>query len=120
MTAMKQNPFSGPWRIVWMAGWDQDYVDMEVPGHITFGSGRSGSFQFGLVQAQMDCRAGRPAGRRIEFTWHGFDEGDAVAGSGHAEIVGGELQGHFYIHLGDDSAFRAIRQSAAPSRLVLG
>ena len=58
MTAMKQNPFSGPWRIVWMAGWDQDYVDMEVPAHITFGSGRSGSFQFGLVQAQMDCRAG--------------------------------------------------------------
>lgn len=24
---MTTNPFSGPWRIVWMSGWDQDYVD---------------------------------------------------------------------------------------------
>lgn len=75
---MKQDPFSGPWRIVWMSDWDQDYVDMDVSGHVTFGAGRSGSFQFGLVQ------------------------------------------GHLYIHLGDDSAVRgprsavrAVRQAAA-------
>ena len=48
-----KNPFTGPWRIVWMSGWDQDYVDMDVPGHITFETARSGSFQFGLVQGQM-------------------------------------------------------------------
>jgi hypothetical protein len=51
-----KNPFSGVWRIVWMSGWDQDYVDLEVPGHITFETARSGTFQFGLVEAQMDCR----------------------------------------------------------------
>lgn len=110
------SPFAGKWRIVWMSGWDQDYVDMEVPGNISFGTGHSGSFQFGLVQAQMDCRINKLRTSRIEFTWHGFDEGDEVTGRGHAEIVDGELQGHLYIHLGDDSAFRAIRQTAVPKK----
>lgn len=51
--------------------------------------------------------------QRIEFTWHGFDEEDELTGRGHAEIVGGELQGHLYIHLGDESAFRAVGEAAA-------
>lgn len=110
---MMKNPLAGPWRIVWMSGWDQDYVDMEVPGHITFGTGQSGSFQFGLVQGEMDCRSDRRQDPRIQFTWHGFDEGDELAGRGHAEIVDGELHGHLFIHQGDDSAFRAVRQAAA-------
>ena len=108
---MTENLFTGPWRIVWMSGWDQDYVDMEVPGHITFGTGGTAVFQFGLVQAQMDCRIDDRQDRRIEFTWHGFDEGTELTGRGNAEIVGSELHGHLYIHLGDDSAFRAVRQS---------
>ena len=93
-----------------MSGWDHDYVDMERPGHFTFTTARRGSFQFGLVQAEMDFRIG--AHKRIEFTWNGFDEGDELNGRGHAEIVDGELRGHLYVHLGDDSAFRAIRQPA--------
>lgn len=109
---MRQNPFVGFWRIVWMSTWDQDYVDMDGPGHITFGASRSGSFQFGLVQAQLDCRLAKPPGHSIEFTWHGFDEGTEHTGRGHARIVGDELQGHLYFHLGDDSAFRAVRQPA--------
>jgi len=110
--------FAGPWRIVWMSGWDQDYVDMEVPGHMAFETDLSGCFQFGLVQGQMDCRHERWQGQRqgqrqdrhIEFTWQGFDEGTELAGRGYAEIVDGELHGHLFIHLGDDSAFRAVRQ----------
>lgn len=109
---MTKNLFIGPWRIVWMSGWDQDYVDMEVPGHITFETGRSGSFQFGLVEGQMDCHSDRRHNQSIEFTWCGFDEGDELSGRGRAEIVDGELHGHLYIHLGDDSAFRAVRQAA--------
>jgi hypothetical protein len=107
---MAQNPFAGPWRIIWMSNWDQDYVDMDGPAHITFGAGRSGSFQFGLVQGQMDCKVAEH-GRRIDFTWHGFDEGTEHMGRGHARVVADELQGHLYFHLGDDSAFRAVRQS---------
>ena len=47
---MIRTPFDGTWRIVWMSAWDQDYVDMDGPGQITFGAGRSGAFQFGMVQ----------------------------------------------------------------------
>jgi hypothetical protein len=41
---MKQNLFAGLWRIVWMSDWDQDYVNMEVPGHITFGKDLIGNW----------------------------------------------------------------------------
>ena len=99
-----------------MSSWDQDYVDMDVPGHITFDKGQAGSFQFGMVQAQMDCRADGPKGQRTEFTWHGFDEGDEVTGRGHAEIVDGELRGHLYIQLGDDSAFLAVKQTTTAGK----
>ena len=35
---------------------------------------------------------------------------DSLPSSGYAEIVDGELHGHLLIHLGDDSACRAVRQ----------
>jgi hypothetical protein len=112
LVTMTQNPFLGRWRIIWMSGWGQEYVDTEVPGHITFANGRAGSFQFGLLEAQMDCnvRAGSEP-LRVDFTWHGFDEGDELTGRGYAEITDGELNGHLYIHLGDNSAFRAVKQA---------
>jgi hypothetical protein len=109
---MADTVFAGIWRIVWMSDWDQDYVNIEVPGHITFGKNLNGNFQFGMVQGQMDCKLDEPQSQRIEFTWHGFDEGDELAGRGYAVIVKDELHGHLYIHLGDDSAFRAVRQLA--------
>ena len=110
MTNKVDSHFSGIWHIVWMSNWDQDFVDMDVPGHFTFAANRMGSFQFGLVQGEMDCRFdGKPPGR-VEFTWQGSDEGDEVCGRGHAEVVGGELQGHIQFHMGDGSEFRAVRQ----------
>ena len=109
---MRQSPFAGAWRITWMSGWDQDYVDMGVPGHVTFGADRSGNFQFGMVQGQMDCKLDKRQPQCIEVTWHGFDEGDELTGLGRAEIVDGELRGRLFIHPGDDSAFRAVRQTA--------
>ena len=42
----------------------------------------------------MDYRLDERQSQRIEFTWHGFDEGDELAGRGHAEIVKDELHGH--------------------------
>lgn len=107
MTTNKSHLFIGQWRIVWMADWDQDYVDMEVPGYIAFEKNGLGNFQFGLVQGQTDYRVND---NRVEFTWSGFDEGDEISGCGFAEIAQGELLGHIYIHLGDDSAFRAVKQ----------
>jgi hypothetical protein len=50
--AMKTSfkPFVGKWSIVEMEAWDQEYIDMEVPGHFTFNKDGTGHFQFGLVQ----------------------------------------------------------------------
>lgn len=53
----KLKPFIGKWIIVEMEAWDQDFVNMEVPGHFTFRKDGTGQFQFGLVQGEMDCRA---------------------------------------------------------------
>ena len=100
------NPLAGKWRIVWMEQWDQDYVDEEVPGHFTFDARGKGSFQFGYVQGEMDARY---QDGRADFSWAGMDEMTEVSGRGHAELRDGELTGRVCIHLGDDSAFRAIR-----------
>ena len=116
MTRKTQNPFTGRWRITWMSDWYQDYVDIDGPGHVTFTAGRSGSFQFGMVQGRMHCKFDLQQSPQVEFTWHGFDEGDEIDGRGRAAIVDGELRGHIFIHLGDDSAFRATRQSAPPRK----
>ena len=56
MTGQRANPFLGQWRIVWMELWDQDFIDMEVPGHFLRKEGL-GNFQFGLVQDEMDRRS---------------------------------------------------------------
>ena len=44
---------------------------------------------------------------RIEFSWKGQDEMDPASGRGWAVIENGELHGRIFIHLGDDSMFRA-------------
>jgi hypothetical protein len=52
----KIKPFIGKWFIIEMEAWDQEYVNMEVPGHFKFMKDGTGDFQFGLVQGEMDCR----------------------------------------------------------------
>jgi len=106
MSARNLNPFVGKWRIVWMEMWDQDFVDMEVLGHFTFAKDGRGSFQFGLVQGDMDCRV---RDDRVEFSWIGNDEMDEASGRGFARIENGALIGRIFIHQGDDSEFRAIK-----------
>ena len=94
----KIKPFIGTWVIFEMEAWDQEYVNMEVPGH----------FQFGLVQGQMDCRIETKDGKaRIEFSWEGQDELDPANGRGWAVIENKELRGRIFFHLGDDSMFRS-------------
>jgi hypothetical protein len=39
----------GDWRITGTEVWDADYLDMEVPAHITLRADLTGQFQFGLV-----------------------------------------------------------------------
>lgn len=101
---------SGTWRITGMEVWDADYVDVEVPAHVTIRDDLTGTLQFGLVQGDIDARVS-PAGgvARMEFSWSGIDENDPVSGRGWLEVTGDQAQGRIFIHLGDDSGFTAIR-----------
>ena len=109
---MKQmKAFAGKWRIAEMEMWDQDYVDMEAPGFIRIGSDGTGQFQFGLVSGDIDGRVEQCGNTpRFEFSWSGQDENDPVWGRGWAVIENDELKGRIYLHLADDSAFRAIKR----------
>jgi hypothetical protein len=102
--------FRGSWRILKMQLWDRDYLDLEVPAHLTFEGDRLGGFQFGVVRGGIDYRVserhGRPA---VEFSWEGFNDSDPSSGRGWAFVDGDTMQGRFFLHNGDDSAFTAQR-----------
>lgn len=109
----------GDWRIAGMEVWDADYFDMEVPAHITIRNGLTGEFQFGLVQGDLDGRVNAANGVvRLEFSWSGFDENDPMTGRGWMEVDGDQAVGRIFIHLGDDSAFTAIRQNGEAEALI--
>ena len=105
---MRTSPV-GRWRIVEMEQWDQDYVDMDSPGHIHFKKGGTGQLHFGCVEAELDWRAEADT-ERVEFTFAGFDEGDEVSGRGWAEAQGNRLTGRIFFHQGDESGFAAAKK----------
>jgi len=111
MGAKRTNPFLGRWRIVEMEQWERDYIDLVVPGYIEFEKDNLGSFQFGTVQGQLDCRVEtHGVGNRIEFSWEGQNDNDPGCGRGWAEVRDGQLYGRLYLHLGDDSSFKATKK----------
>ena len=102
--------FQGSWRILAMQLWDRDYLDLEVPAHLTIDGHRSGSFQFGTVRGWIDYRLGEREGKpAVEFSWEGVSDADQSCGRGWALIDGDAMQGRLFLHHGDDSAFTAQR-----------
>lgn len=99
----------GSWRIVEMELWDRDDIDLLGPALIVFTKDGTGSVQFIAVEGLLDCRDAPRDGRPgVEFSWEGDDEGAPVGGRGWAVLDDGALVGRIFIHLGDDSGFRAI------------
>jgi len=115
--AKPESPFTGSWHIVSMSQWDEDYLDEEVEAFIEFDEKGSGSFQFGYVQGQMDCRLtnrdGEPA---VEFSWDGNDESEAAQGRGWAILQANELHGMIFFHFGDDSDFVAKKKGGRKTK----
>jgi hypothetical protein len=78
-----KSPFNGIWNIVSMSAWDDDYLNEEDQAFIEFDDEGGGSFKFGYVHGEMDCRLttrdGEPA---VEWTWDGNDEMDPAQGRG--------------------------------------
>jgi len=99
------------WRIVEMDLWDGDALDLCGPAFIELAGRRTGSLGFIAVEGSVDWRPvdhdGRPG---AEFSWEGFDEDAPASGRGWVVLEeDGSLRGHIFIHLGDDSGFRATR-----------
>jgi hypothetical protein len=105
----------GTWRIVEMDLWDIDAIDLVEPAFVAFERDGDGGLLFVAVRGRLDWRtSAQGRGDRVEFTWEGDDEGDRVSGRGWAQVdEDGSLRGHFYFHLGDDSGFRAVRETSA-------
>lgn len=103
--------FTGKWRIYHMDEWDEEYIDMEETAYIKINKDGTGQFQFGLVTGEIDCRIEKKnENERLEFSWAGFDENDEMSGRGWAEVNKKEMNGWIYIHLGDDSGFKAKKK----------
>ncbi|MEU1999954.1 hypothetical protein ABZ518_00970 [Rhodococcus sp. NPDC019616] len=79
------------------------------PGFIEFTGDGTGQFAFVAVRGWMDCRNIERGGHTaVEFSWDGDDEGDQVSGPGWAALVGdATVEGHLFLHRGEDSGFRA-------------
>jgi hypothetical protein len=102
------NSFKGRWKIVWMEMWDQDFVDEEVPGHVTLGDKSLGDFQSGYVYGSFTWST---KNGRIDALWEGNDEMDPAYGDIHCTIQEGALCGTIGLFNGDRSAFRAVREN---------
>jgi hypothetical protein len=110
VSAKSKSAYLGLWKIVEMGQWARDYVDLEEPGFIEFERNGGGTLRFGVVDADLDCKAEERKGEvRIEFSFEGSNDADPCFGRGWAEIHGAELHGELFIHLGDGSRFKAVR-----------
>ena len=94
-----------------MSGWDRDYIDMMAPGHLSLKANGTGTFAFGAIEAEVDCRIEK-AGEKalLAFSFAGWDEGDDVNGRGWANVIGAKMEGWFCFHLGDESTFKAVKR----------
>ena len=101
----------GAWRIVEMDLWDRESIELMGPAPMEFGGDDTGQFRFIAVEGSMDCRhEQRDGSPYVGFSWEGDDDGEPAHGRGWATLANnGSLHGHMYFHMGDDSAFRAVR-----------
>ena len=91
-----------------MDQWDQDYIDMEESGHLTFQKSGSGGFHVGCVDASLNWRYDDSLDR-VDFTFVGSDEGTEVSGRGWAKMEGNGKQmiGQALFHQAEESGFKA-------------
>jgi len=95
-----------------MEMWEQDYVDMEVPGYIAVDKEGYGEFQFGLVHGSFFAD---PEKAYISTEWEGHAEMDEAYGEISARVEEEKLQGTIYFSNGDESEFRAVPENKKQS-----
>ena len=101
----------GRWRIVSSDVWERDYLDLVQPAFIPLGQDGRGELAFGAANASLDLAYSHTV---VFVTFEGFDEGEAVNGSGSVELVeDGSLEVEISFHLGDDAVLRAKRDPSS-------
>ena len=113
--------FLGEWRITETGLWDLEDLDLVTQATLSLKPNGGGQIALIAIEVQLDYRVVKRDGLPgIEFSFHGFDEGDEVMGRGWAVLKGEELDGYLFFHQGDESSFLAQRKrtpSPAGSRL---
>ena len=100
MTAPLDCRLIGRWRIVEADLWDRGYLDLVAAATMTIGADGHGEIAYGAMQASLELEYSHSM---VFFTWAGFDEGDAITGSGSAELNDdGTIEIAFAYHLGDE------------------
>lgn len=103
--------FIGKWDIFEMEMWDENYFNMGVQAYIEIEASNFGSFQFGLVSAQIDGKTIDYAGHdRFEFTFEGNEECEPTSGSGWEILKEKEIsEVEIRVHSSDYSTFLEIK-----------
>jgi hypothetical protein len=110
--ADRRKAFRGAWRITRSEVWGQGALDLVQPAFLRFSEDILGDFGMIAVAGGLHCYYGEREGKPlVEFTWEGEDDGNPRCGRGWATLeADGSLVGRLFIHLGDDSAFTAVRE----------
>lgn len=105
--------FQGEWHITDMDKWSRKSIDLVGQANFIFDEDGMGSFLFIAVRGFLDCRFSmRDGSPFVEFSWQGYDERDETNGRGWATIAADDsMNGHIFIHCGEDSSFCAERCS---------
>ena len=93
---------TGRWRIIEADLWDRGYLDLVEPAYLQIGGDGRAEFAFGALNATAELEYGRSI---VFFRWTGFDEGDAISGTGSAEL---EDDGTLEIALSFDAGDEAV------------
>jgi hypothetical protein len=98
--------YLGTWRITEMEVWEAAYVNLAGPGQFRINRDGSGFMQFGVVKAALDCRMEQIGPiERLEFTFQGVDEEEAISGRGWLTVSGEAMTGQICFHRGENSGF---------------
>ena len=102
----------GTWHITEMSMWDEEYFNMEVQAFVAVPASGLGTFQFGLVQGEMDGTFDVDE-QNYHFSWQGYDEMDESEGDSWIALDEGDsdegAHGELSFESGDSSTFKAKR-----------
>jgi hypothetical protein len=107
---MWEMDFNGTWQVVSSPDFEDDYLNMRVPAHVTLwqnGDFVMGEFEIGV---QYGTLTGGVYEDFIDFDFEGNDEMEDIFGEGQATLEGGRLIFELWLYHGDEWTFECERR----------